>query len=66
MCATMQVADPSTRPLQNHLPVATHLTTEDGTEMPQYLHRSHIMAVGAVAYCSLPCGNKCTKAYEHA
>ena len=64
MCATMQVAEPSTRPLQNHLPVATHLTTADGTEMPQYLHNIEI-ALG-VSHRSLPCGEKCTKAYEHA
>ena len=30
MCATMQVAEPSTRPLQNHFPVATHFTTAAG------------------------------------
>jgi hypothetical protein len=38
----MQEAVPRTRPLQNHLPVATHFTTEAGVWMPQYLHHRTI------------------------
>ena len=33
----MQEAVPVTRPLQNHLPLLTHLTTEAALWMPQYL-----------------------------
>lgn len=33
----MQEAVPVTRPLQNHLPVVRHLTTQAGLWMPQYL-----------------------------
>ena len=36
-CVTMQEAVPVTRPLQNHLPLFTHLTTEAALWMPQYL-----------------------------
>ena len=34
---TIQEAVPIVRPLQNHLPVETHLTTVAGLAMPQYL-----------------------------
>lgn len=33
----MHEAVPVTRPLQNHLPVVRHLTTQAGLWMPQYL-----------------------------
>lgn len=33
----MQEALPDTRPLQNHLPVVRHFTTDAGLCMPQYL-----------------------------
>lgn len=34
-CVMMQDAVPVTRPLQNHLPVVRHLTTQAGLWMPQ-------------------------------
>lgn len=34
---SMQEAVPVTRPLQNHLLLFTHLTTQDALWMPQYL-----------------------------
>lgn len=36
----MQEAEPRARPLQNHLPEVTHLMTEDGAWMPQYLQQA--------------------------
>ena len=37
----MQEAVPVTRPLQNHLPLLTHFTTEAALWMPQYLLGRH-------------------------
>ena len=34
-CVTMHAAVPVTRPLQNHLPLVRHLTTQAGLWMPQ-------------------------------
>jgi hypothetical protein len=39
-CVTMQLAVLLTRPLQNHLPLEMHFTTQAGLWIPQYLQRA--------------------------
>ena len=64
MWATMQAAEPRTRPLQNHLPLDTHLTTEAGRWMPQYLH-DRLMMWCSAATSRLHDSSQCTTYSMH-
>ena len=48
----MQEADPVTRPLQNHLPLFTHFTTQEALWMLQYLLQ-HVRAFNSTSTASV-------------